>query len=375
MGKNNKKIKLILFLTSKSSIARWNELGTLNRELYLYKKIYHKNIETEVVSYGGNRDYNLRKKIKPIIAHSLLWEDDEQKLLENLVKKYKNVFTKADLFKTNQVKGSEIALKIGNYFKKPVIVRAGYLPSRHPKPGDESTIKKAEKYNFAKSTICFVTTEDNKKYLIKKYNIVKGKIFVVPNYVDYSIFKPIKVNKNYDISYVGRGSEEKNVMLILNTLLSLKKEGLSLRVLMIGSCSRKDTLRDFSKRNKLDVEWMGSIPNEKLPYYLNQSKIFILPSRYEGHPKALLEAMSCGLACIGTNVEGIRNVIKNMDNGLLSKSNIKDLSHNIKLLISNKKLRKTIGKKAREYVKINFSFKDLTKKEMGLYYHALKLAQ
>ena len=40
-------------------------------------------------------------------------------------------------------------------------------------------------------------------------------------------------------------------------------------------------------------------------------------SKYEGHPKALLEAMACGCICIGTDVSGINEVIKNDVNGYL----------------------------------------------------------
>ena len=45
--------------------------------------------------------------------------------------------------------------------------------------------------------------------------------------------------------------------------------------------------------------------------------VFILPSYYEGHPKVLLEAMSCGLPCIGTNVRGIREDVEHMKTGYL----------------------------------------------------------
>ena len=78
--------------------------------------------------------------------------------------------------------------------------------------------------------------------------------------------------------------------------------------------------------------------------YLKGFDIFVLPSKKEGLPYALLEAMAVKIACIASAVGGIPEIIKDKQNGLL----IKDMSpgklrDNISFLLKNKKIMKELG--------------------------------
>jgi glycosyltransferase involved in cell wall biosynthesis len=63
------------------------------------------------------------------------------------------------------------------------------------------------------------------------------------------------------------------------------------------------------------VEFLG--PRADIVDLLQQSWGFVLPSRYEGMPNALLEAMACGLPCVGTRVSGSEDIIADGENALL----------------------------------------------------------
>ncbi|HEC93684.1 MAG TPA: glycosyltransferase, partial [Candidatus Atribacteria bacterium] len=115
------------------------------------------------------------------------------------------------------------------------------------------------------------------------------------------------------------------------------------------------------------VEFGGSIPNKDLPIELNKSEIFILPSFFEGNPKALLEAMSCGLACIGTDVEGIREVIKHKENGYLCKTDPKSIKEAILEILNDRELETKISQNARKAILENFSLEKILEKEIKIY--------
>jgi len=77
-----------------------------------------------------------------------------------------------------------------------------------------------------------------------------------------------------------------------------------------------------------------------IPDILAASDLFILPSRSEGTPAALIEAMASGLPCIATNAGGIPEVITNGDNGyLFEKENVGELADKIKSVALNSDLK------------------------------------
>ena len=85
-----------------------------------------------------------------------------------------------------------------------------------------------------------------------------------------------------------------------------------------------------------------------------KSSIFVIPSRYEGFPNVLGEAMLAGLPVIGfRNVSGVNELILHKNNGFLIDQNnaIFELEHYIVDLINNKIKRIKFGKFSAEYIK------------------------
>ena len=91
-----------------------------------------------------------------------------------------------------------------------------------------------------------------------------------------------------------------------------------------------------------------------------------MPSLAEGHPKALLEAMSCGLPCLASNISGVDEIIVDGKNGLLVQPTVDGIAEGLRKLIESSGLRGKLGKEARETVGEKFDKKKLIKREIKI---------
>lgn len=130
----------------------------------------------------------------------------------------------------------------------------------------------------------------------------------------------------------------------------------------------EDKLRGFVRDNNLKdaVTFHGDMDN--VEDYLKEADIFAFPSRHEGLPNALLEAMACGLPVVATSIGGIVDVIKNGENGILVEpDDVDGLCKEITGMINSTDLRERLGKAARNTVEKGYSLEAIAGKYLELY--------
>ncbi len=171
-----------------------------------------------------------------------------------------------------------------------------------------------------------------------------GKITVIPNYVDTDLFRPETADKDIDLLFIGRLTPQKNLFALLEAL-----QGLGLKTVIIGKGAQEKELRERAVDLGVRIEWKENIPNSDLPRYLNRSRMFILPSHYEGHPKALIEAMAAGLPVIGADAPGIRELIVHMKNGWLCRTDTGSIREAITEISASADIRTHLSKNARAF--------------------------
>lgn len=361
---------LTLFFTGGVSLKTWVEVGNLDRELEIYKRLSKKLKNVNMVTYGGKGDRVYAKNLGEINLLSTTWYNNPKLTILHLLLKYLQQIYESDILKTNQIPGSEIPILVKKYFNKKLIVRCGYLHSYFIKnqSKDQKTINKAiqlEKEAFSCADMGIVTSWWQRDIVIKQYNIEPAKIKVIPNYVVTDVFKPHpEIQKKYDLIFVGRSGSQKNISNLLKAIKYLKTKKKNISLLMIGGCCDNNEIRKIVNQYRLNVIFKGNVTNFTLPHLLNQAKVFVLPSYYEGHPKTLLEAMSCELPCIGSDVVGIEEDIQHMETGYLCKTDYKSIANAIETVLSDDLLQKKIGENAREYILKKYSIEKILKMEL-----------
>ncbi|MCK4735347.1 MAG: glycosyltransferase family 4 protein [Methanophagales archaeon] len=363
-------ITLTLFFTGGISLKTWSDVGNLNRELELYNQLAQDLKAVNIVSYGEKRDREYAKHLGAINLLSTTWHNSPTRTILHLLSKHLAQIYGSDILKTNQIPGSEIPIWLKKHMGKKLIVRCGYLHSYFIKKQsrDQKTINDAirlEKNAFSYADMGIVTTSWQRELVIKLYAIDPAKITVIPNYVVTDAFKPDpETKKEYDLIFVGRAGRQKNLGNLLKAIHYLKTKNRVLSLLMVGGCCNDTDIKELVNQYALNVTFKGNIPNFNLPHIINQAKAFILPSYYEGHPKVLLEAMSCGIPCIGSDVTGIREDIDHMKTGYLCETDYKSIATAIDTVLSDDSLQRTMGKNAREHILKKYSIDKIVKLEL-----------
>ena len=165
--------------------------------------------------------------------------------------------------------------------------------------------------------------------------------------------------------FVGRLSPEKNLNLLVDAL-----QGTQCHLDIVGDDGSSDdalALKEKARQNNVDLTFRGTVPNSRLPILMNEYAIFALTSITEGNPKALLEAMACGMSVVGTDVPGIRDVIQDGMNGLLCSSTPEAVRTGINRLVSDGVLREKLGAAARAWIVTHCSLNEILETELHRY--------
>ncbi len=111
------------------------------------------------------------------------------------------------------------------------------------------------------------------------------------------------------------------------------------------------------------VDLPGRINWQQVPEFLGAADMFVLPSVRDAHgnldglPTVLLEAMSCGLPCVASDVGGVNLVIRNGENGwLVRPGSSEDIFKRLTSLVTDEKSRTTLGNQARFDVETKFNW-------------------
>lgn len=365
-------MKLVLFFTRGVSLQKWDEAGMLNREVILYKKLRPSLSGITFVTYGDLSDlsYGDGGRLNDIDVIANRRALPQKRYLNRIKRLPLSVRFGPAIIKSNQTDGAEIALEAAGRSKKPFIARCGYMLSKNKarEYGEDSTEAKRavalEGEVFEGADRIVVTTEAMREYAVEKYRLDGGKVRVIPNYVDTELFKPnpdVERSKNW-ICFIGRLAKEKNLFALLDAI-----KGLDVELDMVGEGVLGDELRRKAESDGLKVRFHGSVGNRELPRIINGSSLFVLPSLYEGHPKTLLEAMSCGVPVLGTDVPGIGDMIVHKENGFLCGTSPAEIRAAVEEMLGDKKLRDQIGREGRRFVLDNFDLKRIVEMELALY--------
>lgn len=189
------------------------------------------------------------------------------------------------------------------------------------------------------------------------------EIPIIPNGVDGAKYK----NESREwtparIFSVGRIVHQKGLDLGLRALAHLKD--LDWHWNIAGDGPQLDALKSLTNELGLSdrVTFLGWLSREELIQWYHHSNLFLFPSRHEGMPNAVLEAMSSGLPVVATSIAGSEELVLDGVTGLLvNAEDIDSLRNGLSRLIVEEKTRMQMGQASRQRVESEYSWENVAR--------------
>lgn len=192
-------------------------------------------------------------------------------------------------------------------------------------------------------------SEEVKKTVEEVYKLSAEKIPVIFNGVDLS---NCKVKEDYTkrdefkIVHIGRFMDVKNHAMILKTFALFAKQHTDAKLQLIGDGELRKDMEQLAQELGVEnsVEFAG-LQSNVYPW-LHDADIFILPSKFEGMPMTLIEAMGTGLPIIASAVGGVPDMLTDGENAMLIKPESEQLLASLEMLYHDESIRRVLGQKA-----------------------------
>lgn len=156
---------------------------------------------------------------------------------------------------------------------------------------------------------------------------------------------------------VGRLTPAKGQILLVQALAQLRDAGVPFHLTLVGAGPDHARIEAAIAAHGLghDITLTGALTQDQVRERLARADVFVLPSLAEGIPVVLMEAMSCGVPCVTTPVNGIPELVLHDQTGLLATpGDVASLAARLRQLIEQPALRRSLALAARDKVRRDF---------------------
>lgn len=164
-------------------------------------------------------------------------------------------------------------------------------------------------------------SEATKSALVEKYHIAAEKIVVIHNAVDTGRFHPLGTKKTPNlVLYVGRIDKRKGIEFLIRSMALVRERMPDAHLLVGGKGGCLVKMKSLVKQLQLEpnVTFLGFVPDDQLNELYNRAQCVVVPSIFEGFGITVIEALAAGTRVVGTDVDGIREILQSGNYGRLA---------------------------------------------------------
>ncbi len=227
--------------------------------------------------------------------------------------------------------------------------------------------------------VMLLPTSTRMRAYLLRHGFPASHVVVLPNGVDVATYRSAAhvISMRTEMSSltvlcVSRLRFEKGLDVLLQAWPAVRAAEPRARLQLVGGGDLRAQLEQLARALGIEdsVHFVDHVSDVRP--FLAAADIFALPSRWEGMPNALMEAMACGLPCVATRVSGSEDLIRDGESGLLVPPNAPvTLAAALISLLRDPERRRDLGTAARECITTRFDQRKLTHDLADLYARAL----
>jgi len=201
------------------------------------------------------------------------------------------------------------------------------------------------------------------------YGCAREKMRVIPNGVDLEAMEGMKaefpvhpwvLESGPTVVAAGRLCRQKGFDLLFEAFGRIAREFPAVRLIILGKGEERDVLRALADSLGISarVDFPGWLSNPHA--VISRASVFVLSSRYEGFPNALLEAMACGTPVVSTDCpSGPREILEGGAGLLVPNENPAAMAKALQALLSDPLLRERVGRRGKARVEERYSLRKM----------------
>lgn len=396
---------LVVVFTYGLSLQAWKDTGGIDRELEIYRQMRRYYRRIYFVTFGGPGDIRLMQEYEPQKHNAVEMEDladfqlvcNQDRLgLEEYASRVPGLILgvlsdagcKSALVKTNQMSSGRVAVAIASRLGSMgihtgLIARGGYLWSQmeaykhgpaSPQAHHASTI---EHDLLQHANLLVGTTQAMVQDLSWRYHVDPQRCMVIPNYTLVHEGHPPSAEEREPgmILYAGQLIDRKRVDVLIEAMSLLEPEMKSRTTLeIVGDGPMLESLQTLAASSGANIRFVGRLAHHALLDRMKACSIYAQASELEGHPKTILEALSCGAPVIVSNKPGQAETVTHGVTGLRLALEPAAFAKAIAELIDDPSWRDILGSSAARWARATLSIDVVTRQEVAAHKAALKKA-
>jgi len=200
----------------------------------------------------------------------------------------------------------------------------------------------------------------------KRWGLNGANMYWVPNAIDPSDFDGYHADGGPNVIFIGRLEPWKGVRTLIDVARSVRSKRDDVVFTIVGDGSLRELVRNSLPEDYVKV--IGLVPHQRIPEFLANSTVLVLPSFMEGMPTVCLEASAMKVPVVASDVGGTSEIVIHGENGyLFEPGNVRACTERILELLSDADLARNFGEKGRELAEKDYSWSGVVKKVEEIY--------